>query len=154
MNGGYRFLRVLLAISLKRSFGMLWTRKKGNVRMANEMTHPASPGQSHIGSRMMKMVAILVATFCTISCASFSSSEWRSGHISRVLRSGEVIPDADDRCIDAATKRSDGAVALVRIRVGRAPHSIAVPFDPKLALVPGERVFVEMTSCQLWRPTL
>ena len=121
--------------------------------MANERTHPISPGQPHIGSRFMKLIAIFAVTMSAISCASFSSSGWHSGHVNRVLRSGEDIPDADNSCIDAATRGTDGAVALVRVRVHRAPYDFAVPFDPQLALVPGERVVVQMSSCQLRRPT-
>jgi hypothetical protein len=121
--------------------------------MANEMTHSASSAPPSIGNRFMKIVAIFGVTLGAISCASFSSTEWRNGHVIRVLRSREVIPDVDLRCIDAAPRRTDHAIALVKIRIGRAPYEIAVPFDHQLALVPGERVAVHMTSCQIRRRT-
>ena len=120
--------------------------------MANERNHPFSLGPPYIGRRLMKLVAILGGSCCAISCASYSSSEWHSGHVNRVVRSNEAIPDGDLRCIDSAARRTDGAIALVRIRIGRAPYEIAVPFNPQLALVQGERVAVHTTTCQIRRP--
>ena len=119
--------------------------------MANQKIHTVLPDQPQIIRRLLKMVAGCAVAICAISCASFESSEWHSGHVNSVIRADEAIPDADNRCNDTTTKRTEGAIALVRIRVHRAPYDVAVPFDPQMALVNGERVYVQLASCQLRR---
>lgn len=112
---------------------------------------PAAALQTRKKSRFGWLLAGCCAAASLAACTSLPSSEWRSGLVERLYYGGATVANADVRCIDNMKGSVDNGVAVVRIRVGRAPYDVALPFDLQLALATGDRVSVELLSCRITR---
>ena len=97
-------------------------------------------------------IAMLVASGIAASCSVFhddAESQWRTLTVINVQPRAELSTYGDARCVGPASVAPSDEVAVVKYRVGRAPHHQAFPIPAGRSLHMGDTVVVHPSQCLL-----
>ena len=102
-------------------------------------------------SRSVFLLGITSALAC--GCASpmdiFNQDQWRTEEVSEVLPISGLDDSVNRRCLENAALPNAQLVAVIKIRVHRAPHRIALAIPSSVTLREKDKVAVNFDTCQL-----
>ncbi len=94
---------------------------------------------------------------CTLGLASgcanpldiFDQDQWRTEEVAQVLPMSGLDDSVNQRCLEKAALANTQLVAVIRVRVHRAPHRIAIAIPSSATVREKDRVQVNFDTCQL-----
>ena len=100
----------------------------------------------------LRQVAILAVSVAAASCAGIggdAGSQRRQVRVLSVQPRSELDPGVDMRCVNPTAADPNDVVAVVRYRVGRAPHLQAFAIPVGRRLKQGDTVVVHPSECTM-----
>lgn len=100
-------------------------------------------------------VTLLAASMLVLvgGCANpldmFDDDQWRTERVVQVLTATDLSDLPNRRCLGERSLPQSAQVAVLKIRVHRAPHLIALAIPPSLPVREGDNVSVNFKTCQL-----
>lgn len=94
--------------------------------------------------------AIMLAAGCASPFDElFSEDRWRTEEIADVRPVSDLEDSVNRQCIEKASLPKAQLVALIKIRVHRAPHQIAMLIPTSAAMKKKDKVRVDFDSCEM-----
>ena len=87
-------------------------------------------------------------------CASpfdevFNQDRWRTEEVADVLPMSDLEDSVNRQCLEKATLANTKLVALIKIRVNRAPHQIAMVIPSSSTFKKKDKVRVDFDTCEM-----
>ncbi len=105
---------------------------------------------AHGGGMRLFVVCCLLAivTGCADPFDTSDDAQWYSARVVRVLNPSELDDSVNRRCLDGLTQVPE-QIAVVTVRIHRAPHVAAFAVPAPTKVQERDRVAVNFTLCQL-----
>ena len=95
---------------------------------------------------------LVLACGCTSPLDIFDRDQWRIEEVVQVLPMSSLDDSVNQRCLENPVLSNAQLVAVLRIRVHRAPHRIAIAIPSSLNVREKDKVAVNFDACQLRLP--
>jgi len=101
--------------------------------------------------RLILMLAstLVLACGCASPLAIFDQDQWRIEEVVQVLPMSGLDDSVNQRCLQKEAPSNTQMVAVVAIRVHRAPHQIALAIPSSVTVKEKDRVRVNFDTCEL-----
>ena len=94
--------------------------------------------------------ALVLASGCASPLDEILSQDhWRTEEVAEVVSVSDLDDSVNRRCLETAVLTSTQPVAVMKIRIHRAPHRIAVAIPPSAAVKKKDKVRVNFDTCEL-----
>ena len=94
--------------------------------------------------------ALVLASGCASPLDEvFNQNHWRTEEVAEVVSAADLDDSVNRRCLETAALANTQPVAVMKIRIHRAPHRIAVVIPASVTVKNKDKVRVNFDTCEL-----